>query len=772
NLDILFVNAMFAKMLGYENIDEFSKKSAMSAWDFVYKDDIENLRKLAADRIGKSDPYEIAYRVVKKDGAIVWVNQNSSHTYDENKNEIIFAYYTDITAQKQMEQDILAGKKKYEILINSIPGGVGMYKCNAEFKPIFMSDRVYELCGMTKDEYCYATRNSTLDVFHPDDRQGLIDTVSAAYNENRKFGYTHRVLQKDGTYRWMRVSGQVIASPDGELILYAVFTDVHEQIKAEYALSESEFRYATAIKASNINIWEYNYDADTMTIFSKSPKINSKNLVIPQYTKSIIDDGHIREDSAAVFFDMLKALKNGADEITCDLWIRENKNDDFWCERVTYTNIFSEDGKPQKAYCIGHDVTKEKEAEKRYLDELSYREAMQKATMISINVNLTRNTILDYKSNFSQVTSHIQASKTVQEYFDQVYTELTTTDMRKKCMSVFNREAMLKSFANGQTTISMELTRKIEGRRYWTILTAHMMKKTEDNEIIAFLYSTNVTNEKTMQNVMNAIVKTDYDFLVVVDATRNSAVRYSQNDFGNDYAYESENFEEQTREYVKLFVCDDDIAHVVQEITLENILSNLDSHETYSIFYKVTDSDGRILHKQLRFSYINRELKSFLMTRVDITAAIKEQDKKNSELVTAVKMAEHANAAKSEFLSRISHEIRTPMNAVIGMSQIALNSLDDKALAAESIKKSLYASQYLLLLLGDILDMSKIESGNVTLKNELIVCRRFLDAIDTIITTQANAKGVTYIVNECENHEEGYFGDSVRVQQILINVLT
>ncbi|MEG1743889.1 MAG: PAS domain-containing protein, partial [Clostridia bacterium] len=94
NLDILFVNAMFAKMLGYENIDEFSKKSAMSAWDFVYKDDIENLRKLAADRIGKSDPYEIAYRVVKKDGAIVWVNQNSSHTYDENKNEIIFAYYT------------------------------------------------------------------------------------------------------------------------------------------------------------------------------------------------------------------------------------------------------------------------------------------------------------------------------------------------------------------------------------------------------------------------------------------------------------------------------------------------------------------------------------------------------------------------------------------------------------------------------------------------------------------------------------------------------
>ncbi|MEG1781683.1 MAG: ATP-binding protein, partial [Oscillospiraceae bacterium] len=772
NLDIVFTNEVFTNMLGFEDSGELMSIYKSSAWNFVYRDDMQMLKAFARSRIGVTDPYEIAYRAVKKDGSLIWVNQNSRHTYDEEGNEIIFAYYTDITRQKQMEEAIRAGVARYETLVNSIPGGIGMFHIDDKLTPIFMSDGAYALCNMTKEEYEEATQNSNFDIFHPDDRQGFLDALNKALTSGGKFEYIHRVLQKDGSYRWMRVSGRLITEQDKEQILYTVFTDVHEQIQAERALMESEFRNAAAIKAANINIWEYNYGQDTMSIFSTSPRVNLKGAVLPDYLRSVEAEGHIREDSAPILYGMIDKLKNGEKEVSADLWIRERADDEFWCERVIYTNIFDEDGKPMKAYCVGRDVTREKEAEKRYSDELSYREAMQTATMASINVNLTQNTVLDYKSNFSQVVSQMSTSRTAQEYFEKIYEELTTEEMREKCKSTFSRDALLRRFASGETTLSMEVQRKIEGRIYWVVMTAYMMKRTENQNIVAFLYSTDITNERTMQNVMNAIVKTDYDFLVVIDGLRNSATRYSGNDFGKSYAVESDNFESETQEYIRRFICPEDVERVVKEITIKNICSQLNANETYNIFYGTPASNGQVFSKQLRFSYINREMMSILMTRIDITAAVEEQEKKNQQLIEAVDMAERANAAKSEFLSRISHEIRTPMNAIMGMDQLAIQHLQDTEFVQECIEKSQYASQYLLLLLNDILDMSKIESGKVTLKKEIIDCDKFLDSVATIIDSQAQSKGVEYVVTEFENHECSYLGDGVRLQQILINILS
>ena len=87
-------------------------------------------------------------------------------------------------------------------------------------------------------------------------------------------------------------------------------------------------------------------------------------------------------------------------------------------------------------------------------------------------------------------------------------------------------------------------------------------------------------------------------------------------------------------------------------------------------------------------------------------------------LQDALLVAQKANDAKRDFLSRMSHEIRTPMNAIIGMSAVAFNYLDDKKRTADCLSKITFSSKHLLMLLNDVLDMSKIENGKLNIQEQ------------------------------------------------------
>ena len=133
--------------------------------------------------------------------------------------------------------------------------------------------------------------------------------------------------------------------------------------------------------------------------------------------------------------------------------------------------------------------------------------------------------------------------------------------------------------------------------------------------------------------------------------------------------------------------------------------------------------------------------------------------------------AEQANAAKSDFLSRMSHEIRTPMNAIIGMAAIAAQSIGDDNQVSDCISKIGISSRFLLSLINDILDMSRIESGKVLLKKGKIPFEEFINEINSICYSQADSKNIDYECIVEHNLDDYYIGDAMKLQQIIINIL-
>ncbi len=141
-----------------------------------------------------------------------------------------------------------------------------------------------------------------------------------------------------------------------------------------------------------------------------------------------------------------------------------------------------------------------------------------------------------------------------------------------------------------------------------------------------------------------------------------------------------------------------------------------------------------------------------------------EIDKARSEAI-------RANKAKSEFLSNMSHDIRTPMNAIVGMTAIATANIDDRQQLMNCLKKITLSSRHLLGLINDILDMSKIESGKMTLNPDMVSLREAMDSIVTIIQPQIKSKNQVFDVFISNILAENVYCDGVRLNQVLINFL-
>ncbi len=148
-----------------------------------------------------------------------------------------------------------------------------------------------------------------------------------------------------------------------------------------------------------------------------------------------------------------------------------------------------------------------------------------------------------------------------------------------------------------------------------------------------------------------------------------------------------------------------------------------------------------------------------------------EKDEYQKALAEALEEAERANMAKTAFLSNMSHEIRTPMNAIIGLNKIAMEDPTVSETVREHLEKVDGSARHLLNIINDILDMSRIESGRIAIKNEEFPFAKEIEQVNSMIGSQCKEKGLNYEFRIDGKTDDYYVGDGMRIRQIVINLL-
>ena len=281
------------------------------------------------------------------------------------------------------------------------------------------------------------------------------------------------------------------------------------------------------------------------------------------------------------------------------------------------------------------------------------------------------------------------------------------------------------------------------------------------------------------QNRMITALASDYWSVYYLDLDNDDGVCYkAHEDVENGFkAGERFKYLASVTAYAKANIREEYTEEFLRFIQPENVKTLLKERRVIAHRYMV-HRHGRDTWEEVRFAGVRHpeDRKDHLVHAVgacfvDVDLETRMSMEQNRAIHEALREAEAANRAKTAFLSNMSHEIRTPMNAIIGLDNIALNDPSISVQTREHLEKIGDSAHHLLDIINDILDMSRIESGRLTIKNEEFSFSKALEQVNTIISGQCRDKGLNYECRTKGQIDEYYIGDDMKLRQVMINIL-
>ena len=249
------------------------------------------------------------------------------------------------------------------------------------------------------------------------------------------------------------------------------------------------------------------------------------------------------------------------------------------------------------------------------------------------------------------------------------------------------------------------------------------------------------------QGMMLSALTDDYEILIRSDIDRDTFAVIRTNDSYLDHVPE-------LYTYRSLSAFLDRLSHLNEEeyesfhsqVNLESIMQHMTQNHALYHNFRLTDKNGNSTTYQVKIAPVGvwPNSRRILLGIHNIEETVRAEEKQRQILREALDKAENANRAKTSFLSNMSHEIRTPMNAILGLNNLALQDKTLSPQTREYLEKTGDSARHLLALINDILDMSRIESGNVVLQREDFSFSAMLEQINTMVMSQCEDKGLHY----------------------------
>ena len=465
--------------------------------------------------------------------------------------------------------------------------------------------------------------------------------------------------------------------------------------------------------------------------------------------------------------------KNGTNSL--DIRKRTVKGNWIWVN-VHYSFV-EEDG-VWYAFCNYFDITEikknEKQAQILYESVRAELENISHDRLVTLRLNLTQDVVED-RHGLEKYSVDVKGKKISENISERLKAFPLERD-RKKFWERFSTESLLRSFEHGETSITEILfSQRPDGRKCFVEYNVTISQNPQSGDVMAFVTESDYNNKMVNSAVLRQVLVEQYDMITyLVDGNYGvvigNAARITR---GSIFPKNiSGNYSEYVENQVKpvLTGTAEEIQKNLDALSLATIEEKLSQKSPYEVNISCLIG-AEVFYKRFVFYAVDKEAKFYVLLKSDTTKIQREQIMLNTQLKAALDTANQASIAKTAFLSSISHEIRTPMNAIIGLDSIALKEPNLSARTRSHLRKIGDSAKHLLNLINDILDVSRIESGKLILRNEEFSFAAMLEQINTMVSSQCAEKGLHFDCKILNKVDDYYIGDVMKLKQVLINIL-
>ena len=768
NGTFLNANAFTFDVIGYTE-EQFRTETGGSLMSIVHPCDVDTVREHIERLIADRRPTVYNCRIIRRDGTVRWLCASANIINNMDGVPVIQAAYSDVTELQRVERE-------RDSTYDSIPGGVAKVLIGTQLSLLEANDNFFQMLGTDRTAY-----KGTLSAVAPADRGAIVTAFMEAAETDAPVDIEYRCRRFDNERTiWIHLIARFVENAHGAKVYQCVFIDITKQKTAQIQLYRERDRYRIIMENSADVIYEYDRKTDTVVFYETIRRGDENEIakhVSPNFSKKLYDQKIAHPEDAETVMRVFSGVQGGSAEVR----LRNLKlNGDYvWC--LLQGQPVYENGALARVVGIIRDITEnkrisqEKERLQRIFD-LELRRDYESICQINPS---TGRYVMCTPSNASYYD--IPTSGIFSEELAHAISRIVCSEDRETCLKTMSIGNMLKT-----------LEEEKEGTCYYRVLTpdgslrwkcARYTYFGDDGSILLNVRDVHDIRiaQQQEENRFRAILRETCEYIIETDVETKSYTLHLPTLINRYPLADCSDYGSLIARYSERYVAPEDREAFLRAVSLPEALDRMRREGgSCSIKYTV-NTNGSPAYKTWNMSlYRYDDNREYMLSYIlDITKLVLEQQEKEREaernrqiIKDALTAAEQASRAKSDFLSRMSHEIRTPMNAVIGMTTIAAASLDNRDKLTDCLGKIGLSSRYVLSLINDILDMSRIESGKVSIINEEFDFRSFVEGISSLIYPQAKNKNIVFDLNIEGVVDERYRGDPLRLNQVLINILS